>query len=99
MMDVDRGIRVAVDTGDVTLGSEKSIQSLKLGKGQLVVVAENSPKNILEDVEYYSKLSEIPIYIFKGTSVELGSVCGKPFTVATLVINDPGDSTILEIMG
>ena len=28
MMDVDRSIRVAVDTGDVTLGSEKSIQSL-----------------------------------------------------------------------
>ncbi|MBZ9570019.1 50S ribosomal protein L30e [Methanobrevibacter sp. TMH8] len=98
MMDVDRGIRVAVDTGDVTLGSEKSIQSLKLGKGQLVVVAENSPKEILEDVEYYSKLSEIPVYIYDGTSVDLGSVCGKPFTVATLVINDPGDSTILEIM-
>lgn len=97
-MDVDRGIRVAVDTGDVTLGSEKSIQSLKLGKGQLVVVAENSPKEILEDVEYYSKLSEIPVYIYDGTSVDLGSVCGKPFTVATLVINDPGDSTILEIM-
>ena len=25
-MDIERGIRVAVDTGDVTLGSEKSIQ-------------------------------------------------------------------------
>jgi large subunit ribosomal protein L30e len=99
MMDIDRGIRVAVDTGDVTLGSEKSIQSLKLGKGQLVIVAENSPKNILEDVEYYCKLSDIPSYTYKGTSVDLGSVCGKPFTVATLVINDPGDSTILEIMG
>lgn len=97
-MDVDRGIRVAVDTGDVTLGSEKSIQSLKLGKGQLVVVAQNSPNEILEDVEYYSKLSEIPVHTFQGTSVELGSVCGKPFTVATLVINDPGDSTILEII-
>jgi len=98
-MDIDRGIRVAVDTGDVTLGSEKAIQSLKLGKGQLVIVAENSPKNILEDVEYYSKLSDIPSYTYKGTSVELGSVCGKPFTVATLVINNPGDSTILETMG
>ncbi len=98
-MDVDRGIRVAVDTGDVILGSEKSIQSLKLGKGQLVIVAENSPKNILDDVEYYSKLSDIPTYIYKGTSVDLGSVCGKPFTVATLIVNDPGDSTILEIMG
>ena len=97
-MDVDRGIRVAVDTGDVTLGSEKSIQSLKLGNGHLAIVAENSPKEILEDVEYYCKLSEIPVHIYNGTSVELGSVCGKPFTVATLVINDPGDSTILEII-
>ena len=52
MMDIERGIRVAVDTGDVTLGSEKSIQSLKLGKGRLAVVAANSPKEILEDVEY-----------------------------------------------
>nr|WP_295608715.1 ribosomal L7Ae/L30e/S12e/Gadd45 family protein [uncultured Methanobrevibacter sp.] len=51
-MDIERGIRVAVDTGDVTLGSEKSIQSLKLGKGRLAVVAANSPKEILEDVEY-----------------------------------------------
>ena len=98
-MDIDRGIRVAVDTGDVTLGSEKSIQFLKLGKGQLVIVAENSPRDILEDVEYYCKLSDIPSYIYKGTSVELGSVCGKPFTVASLVINDPGDSNILDMMG
>ena len=63
-MDVDRGIRVAVDTGDVTLGSEKSIQSLKLGKGQLVVVASNAPKEILEDVEYYANLSEIPSLVY-----------------------------------
>lgn len=98
-MDVDRAIRVSVDTGDVTLGSEKSIQSLKLGKGQLVIVAANSPKDIREDVEYYANLSNIPFYVFEGSSVELGSVCGKPFTVATLLVNDPGDSTILEIKG
>lgn len=98
-MDVDRGIRVAVDTGDVILGSEKSIQSLKLGNGKLAVVADNSPDDIKDDVKYYAKLSNIPVYTYEGTSVELGSVCGKPFTVATLVIADPGDSTILEVMG
>ena len=95
-MDVDRSIRVAVDTGDVTLGSEKSIQSLKLGKGQLVIVAANTPKDIVEDVEYYTNLSDIPSYTYECSSVELGSVCGKPFTVATLIVNDPGDSTILD---
>ena len=95
-MDVDRSIRVAVDTGDVTLGSEKSIQSLKLGKGQLVIVAANTPKDIVEDVEYYTNLSDIPSYTYEGSSVEFGSVCGKTFTVATLIVNDPGDSTILD---
>ncbi|MCE5215380.1 MAG: 50S ribosomal protein L30e [Methanobacterium sp.] len=98
-MDVDRGIRVAVDTGNVTLGSVKSIQGLKLGKGKLVILAQNCPDDIREDVLHYSKLSEIPVYDYKGTSVELGSVCGKPFTVATLTIKDPGDSNILEVMG
>jgi large subunit ribosomal protein L30e len=48
---------------------------------------------------HYSKLSDIPVYDYEGTSLELGSVCGKPFTVATLIIKDPGDSNILEIMG
>ena len=98
-MDIDRGIRVAVDTGNVTLGSDKSIQSLKLGKGKLVIMARNCPKDIREDVNHYSKLSDISVYDYDGTSVELGSVCGKPFTVATLIIKDPGDSTILEVMG
>jgi large subunit ribosomal protein L30e len=98
-MDVDRGIRVAVDTGSVTLGSDKSIQALKLGKGKLVIIADNCPRDIKEDIEHYSKLSEIPVYTYEGTSVELGSVCGRPYTVAALIIKDPGDSTILEIMG
>ena len=98
-MDIDRGIRVAVDTGTVTLGSDKSVQTLKLGKGKLVIIANNCPEEVREDVMYYSKLSEVPVYTYEGSSVDLGSVCGKPFTVATLIIRDPGDSTILEVMG
>ena len=73
-MDVDRGIRVAVDTGNVTLGSSKTIQALKLGKGKLVIIAENCPQEVTEDVMQYSKLSEIPVYTFQGSSVDLGSV-------------------------
>ncbi len=98
-MDVERGIRVAVDTGNVTLGSSKTIQALKLGKGKLVIITENCPKEVAEDVTQYSQLSKIPVYTFQGTSVDLGSVCGKPFTVAAMMVNDPGDSTILEIVG
>jgi large subunit ribosomal protein L30e len=96
-MDIERGIRVAVDTGKVILGSNKSIQAIKLGNGELVVMAANAPKNLKEDVEVYSKLSEMPVYVFDGSSVDLGSICGKPFTVSVLVIQEPGDSNILEL--
>ncbi|MBQ6220604.1 MAG: 50S ribosomal protein L30e [Methanosphaera sp.] len=96
-MDIERGIRVAVDTGKVILGSNKSIQAIKLGNGELVVLAANAPKTLKEDIEVYSKLSEIPVHVFDGSSVELGSICGKPFTVSVLVIQEPGDSNILEL--
>ena len=96
-MDIERGIRVAVDTGKVILGSNKSIQAIKLGNGELVVMAANAPKNLKEDIEVYSKLSEIPVHIFDGSSVELGSICGKPFTVSVLVVQESGDSNILEL--
>lgn len=96
-MDIERGIRVAVDTGKVILGSNKSIQAIKLGNGELVVLAANAPKTLKEDVEVYSNLSEIPVHTFDGSSVELGSICGKPFTVSVLVVQEPGDSNILEL--
>ena len=98
-MDIERGIRVAVDTGDVTLGSEKSIQSLKLGKGRLAVVAANSPKEILEDVEYYANLSEIPFIVYEVTYLDLCSVCCKPITVAIIIRNDLKDKKKKKKMG
>ena len=96
-MDIERGIRVAVDTGKVILGSNKAIQAIKLGNGELAIMAENTPKNVKADIEAYSKLSEMPVYTFEGSSVELGSICCKPFTVSVLIIQEPGDSNILEI--
>ena len=60
-MDVERGIRVAVDTGDVTLGSEKSIQSLKLGKGRLAVVAANSPNITQISLKFLSLYMKVQV--------------------------------------
>ena len=96
-MDIERGIRVAVDTGKVILGSKKTIQAIKFGEGELVVMATNAPKILKEDIERYSKLSNVPVHTFDGSSVELGSICGKPFTVSALMVQEPGDSNILEL--
>jgi large subunit ribosomal protein L30e len=31
-------------------------------------------------------------------SLDLGVLCGKPFPVSTIVVNDPGDSKILDVV-
>ena len=76
----------------------EAIKAAKLGKAKLIVIAENAPKELKDDIIYYSKLSKIPTYIYKGTSVDLGTLCGKPFMVAAVIIYDEGESRILEFV-
>lgn len=94
MIDVDKTIGTAVKTGKVTFGINNTVKNIKLGRGKLVVVASNCPKNVIDDIKYYIKLSEIPLIIYKGTSIDLGAVCGKRFNVLALIVRELGDSDI-----
>lgn len=98
MIDVDRAIASAVKTGKVFLGSRSVIKNVKLGKARLVVVASNCPSDVREDVEYYCGLSKIPVVAYKGTSLDLGAVCGRRFAVSVLAVREPGESDILKLV-
>jgi len=80
------------------LEQKAQLKMAKLGKAKLIILASNCPKNIRADIEYYSKLSKVPIYIYKGTGIDLAVVCGKPFVVSALSIREPGDSEILKVI-
>ncbi len=95
-MDLERSIRLAVDSGKVTLGSQRSIQHALRGDGKLVIVASNCPESAAEDLKHYCALSDIRLVKFKGTSIELGTVCGKPFPVSALCVIEAGDSDIFD---
>jgi large subunit ribosomal protein L30e len=93
---VEAELKTALRTGKVVLGAKKSIKLLKLGKAKAVIVAQNAPPEIRRDVLYYAKLSGIPVYVYPGTSRELGTLCAKPFVVSTIAVIDEGDSKIVE---
>lgn len=97
-MDLNKAIRFAVDTGKVELGTEKAKKLALLGGAKLIMLATNIPKNALRDIEHYSKLSNVPIIEFRGTSIELGTICGKPFPVSVLSVIDEGHSDILKAL-
>jgi len=92
-------IRLAVESGKVAFGARSGLSASALGKALLFVVASNAPSNIREKVVQYSGVSKTPLLIFEGSSIELGSVCGKPFPVSVLSIYDAGASPILDLAG
>ena len=96
--DIEKELVNALKTGKVILGSRKTLKLVKLGKAKAVIVAENAPPEIRDDIIYYARLSNIPVYVYPGTSLELGAVCGKPFTVASLAILDSGNSRIIDLI-
>ncbi|WP_167906216.1 50S ribosomal protein L30e [Thermococcus sp. CX2] len=98
-MDLAFELRKADETGKVIKGAKKAIQLAKMGGAKLIIVAKNARPDIKEDIYYYAKLSGIPVYEFDGTSVELGTILGRPHTVSALAVVDPGESKILALGG
>jgi len=97
MIDVNKAIGTVVKTGKVQFGANKAVESARLGRAKLIVLASNCPSSLVEDVMRYSKFSNVPVVIYKGSSIDLGAACGKPFTVSALTVREPGDSDILKL--
>jgi large subunit ribosomal protein L30e len=97
MIDVNKAIATTVKTGKVLFGANKAVESVKIGRAKLIVLASNCPRNTMEDIKNYTRFSNIPVVIYKGNNIDLGAACGKPFMVSALTVREPGDSDILKL--
>lgn len=99
MIDVAKELKVAMQTGKVAVGSKQAMKLAGMGKAKLIIVASNAPQEIKEKISNLAKVSKIPMYIYPGSSWDLGAICGKPFVVAAVSVIDEGDSEILKLVG
>ncbi|MBU0527723.1 MAG: 50S ribosomal protein L30e [Candidatus Micrarchaeota archaeon] len=90
-------IRLTVESGKVEFGARRGVASSLNAKAKLFVVAGNTPEEIKKNVHNYAEISEVPVIDFPGSSMELGSVCGRPFPITVLSVYDAGTSNILEL--
>lgn len=97
MIDVNKAITTAAKTGKVQFGAGIALKSVKTKKAKMILFASNCPQHIKDNIEYYCKLSEVPLYIYRGASSDLGALCGKPFDVSVLTVKEAGDSNILKV--
>jgi len=92
-LDIAKSLRTAIKDGKVSVGAKNTLKSIQKGDAQFVILASNCPQRFRDII----LSSSVPRASLEVNSVELGSVCGKPFTVSALSIEDPGSSDILSL--
>ena len=97
--DESKELNVAVKTGKTLLGMKSVIRELSLGELKLIVIANNAPKKVVDQISLLNACladKQVPIFKSKNSSWDLGAACGKPFWISTVGILDEGDSSILK---
>lgn len=84
--DINKVLRSALSTGKVVIGTKQTLDAVKSGKAQVVVLASNCVE----------KTKGVPVINYPGTGVDMGVACGKPFSIAALAVLEAGESEILS---
>jgi len=95
---VNSRLKLVMKSGKFCLGLSQTLKSLRRGKSQLVLIANNCPPLMRSQVEYYAHLAGVGVHHYKGSNIELGTACGRYYRVGVLSIIDPGDSDIVRSM-
>ena len=96
MKDIKGDMGTVLKTGKISAGSKNVISALLTANPKLVLISGNCPNDLKEQVVYYSMLSSVPYSVTDETSMELGSVCAKPFPASVVAVMDAGESDILS---
>jgi len=92
MIDLGRAIKAAATTGKVVYGVQQAEKAVNGGDAKIVIVAANCPSEFLSSGDHGTR-----VYKYEGTNMELGALCGKPFSVSALAVIDKGSSNILSL--
>lgn len=92
-LDFNKILRITIQTGKVSIGSRQTVKAVDNYQAKAVVLASNCPADVRDRVT-----GKVPVIEFPGIGIELGTVCSKPFAVAAMAIEDPGESKILTVI-
>jgi large subunit ribosomal protein L30e len=98
VVDIGRELQVAINTGKVVIGFEETKKAVLAGTPKMVILAANAPRWARDDIEYYARLAGIPVFLFPGSSIELGAAAKRPHRIMAIAVIDPGQSEILKLV-
>ena len=97
VVDANKEIRRAVDTGKVAFGYKQCQKELAKGNGEIIIISSNMKANEKEKLKHIADIEGKKVYDYDNSGLALGSVCGKPFVVSTMIVLDKGKSNVTEL--
>ena len=85
-MSSEKTIKDALKGGKLVIGKNSVTNSMKNGSLTIVFYSANCLAEFVKELEYYSRISKVPVQKFDGDSAKLGQMCGKPFKIVILGI-------------
>lgn len=98
-MKIKDALKRIVKTGELELGTNKTIEAIQENKAKMVITAENTPKEIEEKITRKTEENNIKHMHYPGTSLDLGETCKRPHPVTALAVKDSGKVNIQDIEG
>lgn len=97
--DIDTNIKVAYKTGKIIYGKKQILKELRQNPFKMLIIANNCPKELENQLNYYNSLmkNKLFIYKYKGSSWDLGLACAKPYMISVIGVIDSGDSDLLSL--
>jgi len=85
-MELARLIKEKIKQNKVIIGYKTVIKSLKSDRPELIVLAANTPEDKKKMIELNAKISKVQVKEYPKDGVDLGLLCGKPFSISVLAI-------------
>ena len=83
-MTMEKEIKEAMKERKILIGSKRVLKNIKLNTLKTVIYASNCSEEMVNELNFQSKNLGFETKSFKGSSRELGEICGKPFNVLLL---------------
>ena len=95
---VEQAIRLTLESGKVILGYRESIVGMKSKKAKAIIISSNAKGDVLDKVKRAAEENGVPAFVQKWTSIQLGTICGRPYPVSVMCIVDEGTSNLLKLL-
>lgn len=99
MASLDDELKRTIATGKVSLGTRSVLREIGLGRAKIVILSSNIEPSQKERILKLAEDSSVPVLEHRKPGIDLGNLCGKPFSVSAISVRDTGDSKITSLAG